>query len=150
MKCLYYQQLYYILISLKHFMQHLNLLIGDLLLSLLFHYEHLDVLLGLRELLPYFSDLPILLPLVPLHLLDERAYLLRFGLVLPRQLLDLRPHLVNDRVFLVRRPLLPLLLVADLLHLQHHQVDQLLLFLQRLGLLRGLILRILQFSLQRV
>jgi hypothetical protein len=69
---------------------------------------------------------------------------------MPRQLFDLRAHLVDDRVLLVRRPLLPLLLVPDLLHLQHHQVDQLLLLLQRLGLLRGLILRILQLSLQRV
>lgn len=131
-------------------MQHLNLLISYLLLSLLFHYEHLDVLLRLHQFLPYLRDLPVLLPLVPLHLLDQHPYLLALSLVLPVQLLDLARHLVDDRVLLGRDPLLAILLVPDLLDLQHHQVDQVLLLLQGLRFLRGVVLHVLEVTLQRV
>jgi hypothetical protein len=131
-------------------MQHLNLFIGNLLLSLLFHYKYLDILLRLLQLLPYLEYLLILLPLIRLHLVDKCAYLLALSVTLPREHLNLIGHLLNDRILLLRVPLVTVLLVPDLLDLEHDHVYDVLLLLQHLGLLGGLLLHLLHLPLHRV
>ncbi len=82
-------------------MQSLDLLVDDPLLSLLLHDEHLDVLLGGRQLLAQLEHLLVALPLVGVELVDEGADLLRLGLRLPLQELVLGQQLIQGSFLLL-------------------------------------------------